>query len=46
MAIVWTPNLSVGVEHIDNQHKIWFEKANALFEAGREKGPGITSRPC
>ncbi|NLW03288.1 MAG: hemerythrin family protein [Clostridiaceae bacterium] len=37
MAIVWTPNLSVGVEHIDNQHKIWFEKANALFEAGREK---------
>ena len=32
-----TPNLSVGVEHIDNQHKIWFEKANALFEAGREK---------
>jgi len=37
MAIEWTPKLSVGVEYIDNQHKIWFEKANALFEAGREK---------
>jgi len=35
MAITWTPNLSVGVEHIDNQHKIWFEKANELFEAGK-----------
>jgi len=35
MAIAWTPNLSVGVEHIDNQHKIWFEKANELFEAGK-----------
>ena len=37
MSIAWTPNLSVGVEHIDDQHKIWFEKANALFEAGKEK---------
>lgn len=37
MAIKWTPDLSVGVKHIDNQHKIWFEKANALFEAGREQ---------
>lgn len=37
MAIVWTPNLSVGVEHIDQQHKIWFEKANELFEAGKER---------
>jgi hemerythrin len=36
MAIVWTPNLSVGVENIDEQHKIWFEKANALFEAGMQ----------
>jgi len=35
MAIAWAPNLSVGVEHIDNQHKIWFEKANELFEAGK-----------
>jgi len=36
MPILWTPNLSVGVDHIDNQHKIWFEKADALFEAGKE----------
>jgi hemerythrin len=37
MAILWTPNLSVGVKHIDDQHKIWFEKANGLFEAGKER---------
>ncbi|NLY67831.1 MAG: hemerythrin family protein [Tissierellia bacterium] len=36
MAIMWTPDLSVGVDHIDEQHKIWFEKANELFEAGKE----------
>jgi len=35
MAIVWTPNLSVGVENIDSQHKIWFEKADQLFQAGK-----------
>jgi len=35
MAIEWTPSLSVGVKHIDDQHKIWFEKANELFEAGK-----------
>ena len=39
MAIKWTPNLSVGVEFIDEQHKIWFEKANQLFEAG-QRGEG------
>jgi hemerythrin len=33
----WTPNLSVGVEAIDAQHKIWFEKAEALFEAGKKR---------
>ncbi|HHW00977.1 MAG TPA: hemerythrin family protein [Clostridiaceae bacterium] len=37
MSIAWTPNLSVGVKHIDEQHKIWFEKANELFEAGKER---------
>ena len=37
MSIEWTPNLSVGVKHIDEQHKIWFEKANELFEAGKER---------
>jgi hemerythrin len=31
----WTPNLSVGVDMIDQQHKTWFEKAEALFEAGK-----------
>lgn len=33
----WTPNLSVGVTEIDEQHKIWFEKAEKLFEAGRNQ---------
>jgi len=33
----WTPNLSVGVEAIDNQHKMLFDKAEKLFEAGRNK---------
>ena len=37
MAIAWTPDLSVGVERIDDQHKIWFEKANELFKAGKER---------
>ncbi|MGI6577396.1 MAG: bacteriohemerythrin [Eubacteriales bacterium] len=37
MAVKWTPNLSVGVEYIDSQHKIWFEKANDLFEAGKNR---------
>ncbi|NLT96320.1 MAG: hemerythrin family protein [Clostridia bacterium] len=37
MSVEWTPNLSVGVESIDDQHKIWFQKANELFEAGRER---------
>mgnify|MGYP000674926304 FL=1 len=36
MAILWTPDLSVGVKRIDDQHKVWFEKANALFEAGMQ----------
>lgn len=31
----WTPNLSVGVDLIDEQHKVWFEKADKLFEAGK-----------
>jgi len=35
LAIKWTSDLSVGVEHIDAQHKIWFEKADQLFQAGK-----------
>jgi hemerythrin len=37
MPVEWTPNLTVGVEHIDEQHKTWFKKANELFEAGKER---------
>lgn len=32
----WTPDLSVGVSMIDEQHKVWFQKANNLFEAGQK----------
>ncbi len=31
----WTQNLSVGVGMIDDQHKTLFEKAERLFEAGK-----------
>ena len=31
----WTPDLSVGVSLIDEQHKAWFVKADKLFEAGK-----------
>lgn len=32
----WTPNLSVGINLIDEQHQIWFDKAEKLFEAGKK----------
>jgi hemerythrin len=35
MAIEWTPNLAEGVSSIDQQHKTLFDKANQLFEAGK-----------
>lgn len=35
MALLWTKNLEVGVDLIDSQHKKWFEKADQLFEAGK-----------
>lgn len=35
MAMEWTESLSVGVDLIDKQHKTWFEKANQLFDAGK-----------
>lgn len=35
MSLMWTPNLAVGVDLIDQQHKTWFEKADKLFEAGK-----------
>lgn len=35
MPLGWTEDLSVGVELIDKQHKVWFEKADKLFEAGK-----------
>ncbi|MBR0600360.1 bacteriohemerythrin [Sinanaerobacter chloroacetimidivorans] len=35
MAVEWTDNLAVGVGVIDDQHKTLFDKANQLFEAGK-----------
>ncbi len=36
----WNPNLAVGVELIDEQHKKWFKMADQLFEAGRNRRAG------
>lgn len=36
MALGWTDDLAVGVEMIDEQHKTWFDKAEQLFEAGKQ----------
>lgn len=33
----WTSSLSVGVKLLDDQHKMWFEKAEALFDAGKNR---------
>lgn len=35
MAIVWTQDLSVGVNNIDSQHQQLFKMADELFEAGK-----------
>lgn len=35
--MLWTPNLAIGVEMIDEQHKEWFKRAEELFEAGRNR---------
>ncbi|HZJ57536.1 MAG TPA: bacteriohemerythrin [Clostridia bacterium] len=32
----WSPSLSVGIELLDNQHKIWIERAEKLFDAGKK----------
>lgn len=32
----WKPELSVGIEMIDEQHQVWFEKAEKLFEEGKK----------
>ena len=32
----WHPSLSVGIEHIDEQHKEWFNRAERLFDAGKK----------
>ena len=32
----WKPELSVGIDMIDEQHKVWFEKAEKLFEEGKK----------
>ncbi len=36
----WNPSLAVGVDMIDEQHKKWFEMADHLFEAGRNRKAG------
>ncbi len=36
----WNPSLAVGVDMIDEQHKKWFEMADQLFEAGRNRKAG------
>lgn len=33
----WTERLSVGIDTIDDQHKMLFEKADQLFEAGKNQ---------
>lgn len=37
MSVVWTSDLSVNIDSIDDQHKMWIKKANELFEAGKER---------
>lgn len=32
----WKPELSVGIDMIDEQHQVWFEKAEKLFEEGKK----------
>lgn len=40
MAFAWTPELAVGVEQIDEQHRELFRRAGALFVASRDgSGP-------
>jgi len=34
--VAWHPGLSVGIDLIDEQHKEWFKRADALFEAGKK----------
>ena len=36
MGVQWTPDLSVGVELIDNQHKELFRRVNDLLEASSQ----------
>ncbi len=35
--MAWNPTLSVGIDHIDEQHKEWFASAEKLFEAGKNR---------
>lgn len=36
MALVWTPDLAVGVEEIDKQHKELFNRVNGLLAASSQ----------
>ncbi len=42
---VWTPDLSVGVKSIDEQHKALFETVRRLFEAWDRNEPRATLTP-
>ena len=33
----WNPTLAIGVPEIDKQHMTWFDKADQLFEAGKNR---------
>lgn len=37
MSFIWTPDLSTGVEEIDDQHKELFKRLNALLDACSEQ---------
>lgn len=37
MAIEWTPNLTVGIDRIDDQHKMLYKKVNELFDACQQR---------
>lgn len=34
--MLWKPALSVGIDHIDEQHKEWLNRAERLFDAGKK----------
>ncbi len=33
----WSSDLEIGIPLLDEQHKTWFERAEQLFEAGKQR---------